>query len=101
VVIHPVTTPAQSDAESLLIAGVSARKLLGRRLSGISRTGSQTDRTAVAAARAYEEEKRRSEALAELERIVQRYSGKIWLESQSGEGATFRFTVPAVTGVVS
>jgi signal transduction histidine kinase len=39
--------------------------------------------------------------LATVARIVQRYSGKITVESAPGKGATFRFTLPAATAHVS
>nr|WP_265112452.1 ATP-binding protein [Halosolutus halophilus] len=35
--------------------------------------------------------------LALCERIVERHDGDIWVESDLGEGATFSFTLPAVT----
>jgi PAS domain S-box-containing protein len=35
--------------------------------------------------------------LAVCKRIVEHYGGKIWIESEAGEGATFYFTVPSHT----
>jgi two-component system, chemotaxis family, sensor kinase Cph1 len=37
--------------------------------------------------------------LALTRRLVERYGGQIWVESEGGGGSTFYFTLPAATAV--
>jgi len=68
VIIHPVCNPGQGNAESVLVAGVSARRHLDDSYFAFFELVAKQIGTALAAARTYEEEKQRAEALAELDR---------------------------------
>jgi len=67
-VIHPVIDSLQGDAGTLMIAGVSARKHLNDEYREFLELVAKQIGTTLAAAHAYEQEKQRAEALAELDR---------------------------------
>ena len=66
--IAPVPLPGHASPELLLVAGISPRLALDEHYRGFLDLVAGHIVTAVAAARAYEEERRRAEALAELDR---------------------------------
>ncbi|MEO7558849.1 MAG: ATP-binding protein, partial [Nitrosospira sp.] len=39
--------------------------------------------------------------LALVKKIVEMYSGQIWIESKAGEGSTFFFTLPKITANIN
>ena len=68
VVVAPVRKPGQGELTAILVAGVSARKRLDADYRSFFELVAQQIGTGVSAARAYEEERRRAEALAELDK---------------------------------
>jgi signal transduction histidine kinase len=67
-VVLPMAKPGQTRLAGFLIAGVSARRPLDDNYRGFLELLAGQVATAVANARAYEDERRRAEALAELDR---------------------------------
>ncbi|WP_240356672.1 ATP-binding protein [Myxococcus eversor] len=68
VLVLPITRPGARRPHGFLVAGVSARRALDEDYRGFLALVADHLATAVSSARAYEEEKRRAEALAELDR---------------------------------
>ncbi len=67
-VVLPLSRPGQPHPYGFLVAGVSPRRVLDDRYLGLFRLTADQVVTAIANARAYEEERQRAEALAELDR---------------------------------
>ena len=67
-VVLPIAKSGQERLAGFLVAGISPRRALDDAVPRLPRSGGEPDRHAVANARAYEEERRRAEALAELDR---------------------------------
>ncbi|HEX2915559.1 MAG TPA: ATP-binding protein [Chloroflexia bacterium] len=63
-----ISHPTQAYPAGLLIAGINRRRALDEEYQGFFNLIASNIRTAIANARAYEEERRRAEALAELDR---------------------------------
>ena len=66
--VLPIPSNAPHQPAGFLVAGVSPRLALDERYRELPRAGRRQIATAIANARAYEEERRRAEALAELDR---------------------------------
>ena len=67
-VVLPLSRPGQPHPYGFLVAGVSPRRVLDDHYLGLFRLTADQVVTAIANARAYEEERKRAEALAELDR---------------------------------
>ncbi|QRK04964.1 response regulator [Archangium violaceum] len=67
-VVLPLSRPGQPHPYGFLVAGASPRRVLDERYLGLFRLTADQVVTAIANARAYEEERERAEALAELDR---------------------------------
>ncbi|MBD2040472.1 PAS domain S-box protein [Microcoleus sp. FACHB-672] len=67
-VVVPVAQPGQNQPAGLLVAGVSPRRALDEDYRNFFELAAGHIATAIANARAYEEERKRSEALAEIDR---------------------------------
>jgi len=65
----PIARTGQVHADAILIAGVSARRALDDSYRGFYEMVATTITTAIANARAYEEERARADALAEIDRV--------------------------------
>ena len=68
VLVLPITTPGQTRPGAVLVAGVSPRRPLDEAYETFFATVASHVSTALANARAYEEERRRAEALAAVDR---------------------------------
>ncbi len=67
-VVLPLSRPGQPHPYGFLVSGVSPRRALDDRYLGLFRLTADQVVTAIANARAYEEERKRAEALAEIDR---------------------------------
>ncbi len=67
-VVLPLSRPGQPHPYGFLVSGVSPRRALDGRYLGLFRLTADQVVTAIANARAYEEERQRAEALAEIDR---------------------------------
>jgi PAS domain S-box-containing protein len=68
-VILPIAAPGQALPTALLVAGINPRRPMDDAYHNFFRTAATHVATALAHARAYEEERRRAEALAEIDRV--------------------------------